>query len=136
MRVVLRCVIGLCLLGSVSEAKAFEYNPLNWDWSLNWRVDPPRWGWTRESPLKWGFNQDSIKGNDTGGIIAWTPENEPQAKAWATAFCKQYNKYPRITGVQRQLGNYISFNCLWTPYVARYALPEVRLRGEAPVLTK
>jgi len=31
--------------------------------------------------------------------------------------------------VTRRYGDYISFNCLWSPYVARYDLPAVPTRS-------
>jgi len=68
-------------------------------------------------------------GNDTGGIIPWSCENEAIAPRAAGAFCAQYRKYARITGVTRRYGDYISFNCLWSPYVARYDLPAVPTRS-------
>jgi hypothetical protein len=67
-------------------------------------------------------------GNDTGGIIPWSCENEAVAPQAAGAFCAQYRKYARITSVTRRYGDYISFNCLWSPYVARYDLPAVPTR--------
>ena len=67
-------------------------------------------------------------GNDTGGIIPWSCENEAVAQHAAGAFCAQYRKYARITSVTRRYGDYISFNCLWSPYVARYDLPAVPTR--------
>jgi hypothetical protein len=78
------------------------------------------------SGLQW-HSQPNIKGNDTGGIIAWSPDNELRARDLADAFCKDYGKYPRITGVHRQFGDYISFNCVWNPTVARFALPAMPL---------
>ena len=68
-------------------------------------------------------------GNDTGGIIAWSPQAENGARADAAAHCAGYGKFARITGIRRQYGNYISFNCLWRPGIARYSLPEVRTRA-------
>ena len=67
-------------------------------------------------------------GNDTGGIIAWSLPAELAARDVATAHCAGYGKFARITGVRRQYGNYISFNCLWHPRIARTSLPEVRTR--------
>ncbi len=67
-------------------------------------------------------------GNDTGGIISWSCENEAMAPQIAAAFCARWDKYPRITSVHRQYGDYIAFQCLWTPHIARYALPAVRTR--------
>jgi hypothetical protein len=67
-------------------------------------------------------------GNDTGGIIPWSCENEAIAPQAAAGYCARFNKYARITGVNRQYGDYISFNCLWSPYVDRYARPAVAMR--------
>lgn len=74
-------------------------------------------------------------GNDTGGIIPWSPAAESVARESAAAHCGGYGKFARITGVRRQYGNYISFNCLWHPNVARVAIPEVRTRIYRPVST-
>ena len=67
-------------------------------------------------------------GNDTGGIIPWSCENEALAPRAAAGHCARFNKYARITGVTPQYGAYISFNCLWSPYVDRYARPAVATR--------
>jgi hypothetical protein len=72
--------------------------------------------------------QAQIKGNDTGGIMPWSCETELHAPEWTAQFCAGYGKYSRITSVHREYGEYIAFNCLWTPYVAPYALPAVRTR--------
>ena len=68
-------------------------------------------------------------GNDTGGIIPWSCENEAMAPQITAAYCARWDKYPRITSVHRQYGDYIAFNCLWSPYAAPYALPAVRTRA-------
>jgi hypothetical protein len=69
------------------------------------------------------------RGNDTGGIISWSCENEADAPEIAGAYCAGWNKYARITSVHRQYGDYIAFNCLWRPDIARYQLPVVRTRS-------
>ena len=92
----------------------------------------------------WFFGPQRLvwHGNDTGGIIPWSCENEASAQAAAAAYCAQWHKYSRITGVNRQYGDYISFNCLWTPNIGRTDLPAVPTRtaacpGEPPrILTK
>jgi len=56
-----------------------------------------------------------VTGNDTGGIIPWTPENERDAPALAQAHCARYNKYARATSIVRQPGYYIGFECVWSP---------------------
>jgi hypothetical protein len=68
-------------------------------------------------------------GNDTGGIISWSCEAEALAPAIAAEYCARWDKYPRITSVHRQYGDYIAFRCLWSPYVDRYSLPAVATRN-------
>ena len=68
-------------------------------------------------------------GNDTGGIIPWSCENEAMAPQIAAAYCARWDKYHRITSVHRQYGDFIAFSCLWSPYVNPYALPAVRTRA-------
>jgi hypothetical protein len=88
----------------------------------------------------WLFNGPVWHGNDTGGIIPWSCENEAVAHQAAAGFCARFNKYARITGVGRQYGDYISFNCLWAPDVDRFAKPPEATRsvcrGEPRLLTK
>jgi hypothetical protein len=50
-------------------------------------------------------------GNDTGGIIPWSPFAEANRLEIAAAHCVAYYKYPRITSVHRQYGDYIGFRC-------------------------
>lgn len=69
------------------------------------------------------------RGNDTGGIIPWSCENEAAAHAIAAAHCGYYGKYQRISSVHRQYGDYIAFNCLWNPRQAQFALPAVPTRS-------
>jgi hypothetical protein len=58
-----------------------------------------------------------VTGNDTGGIIPWSPANEAHASALAAAHCARYNKYARPTSIVRQYGYYIGFECVWSPLV-------------------
>jgi hypothetical protein len=55
------------------------------------------------------------KGNDTGGIIPWSPEAERNALNIAQANCSQFNKYAVITSVHRVYGDYIAYVCWWHP---------------------
>lgn len=68
-------------------------------------------------------------GNDTGGIIPWSCENEAAAHRIAAVFCARWEKFHRITSVHRRYGDYIGFNCLWAPYKNPYALPAVGTRA-------
>ena len=80
--------------------------------------------------LSWTATAEAqvYEGNDTGGIIPWSCENEAMAQEIAGIYCARWNKYHRITSVNRQYGHYIGFNCLWAPHINRFALPEVRTR--------
>jgi hypothetical protein len=53
-----------------------------------------------------------INGNDTGGIIPWSPENARAARELAAKHCAYYGKVARITGTAHRFGDYISFACL------------------------
>jgi hypothetical protein len=75
--------------------------------------------------------QPYLKGNDTGGIIAWSCEAELMAHQIAGEHCAWYGKYHRITSVHRLDGDYIAFQCLWNPRIARFAIPAVRTRTAA-----
>jgi hypothetical protein len=54
-------------------------------------------------------------GNDTGGIIPWSPVTERSRVAIASDHCARYFKSARITSVHRQYGDYIGFHCLFGP---------------------
>ena len=83
-----------------------------------------------------------VTGNDTGGIIPWSCENEAMAQQAAAAYCARWDKYHRITSVHRQYGDFIAFSCLWSPYINPYALPAVPTRYSCyyppvcPLITK
>jgi hypothetical protein len=62
------------------------------------------------------------KGNDTGGIIPWSPENEANAPAIAEANCGWYNKFAVAVSIRREYGHYITYRCVWDPpYLSRRA---------------
>ena len=52
-----------------------------------------------------------LTGNDTGGIISWSRENQCAARHLAAAHCGQYGKVARITSVIPRYGYYIGFAC-------------------------
>jgi hypothetical protein len=54
-----------------------------------------------------------ITGNDTGGIMPWTPDSELNALDLAQAHCARFNNYAVITSVHREYGDYIAFSCQW-----------------------
>lgn len=51
------------------------------------------------------------KGNDTGGIIPWSPEAESTALGFAESNCRGYGKKAFITSVRRIYGDYIAYEC-------------------------
>jgi hypothetical protein len=53
------------------------------------------------------------KGNDTGGIIPWSPAAELTAMDTAQGDCGRYNKRAVITTVTRNYGDYIVYDCRW-----------------------
>ena len=52
-----------------------------------------------------------LTGNDSGGIIPWTPENQAVARDWAMQHCWYYGKVARIEAIHARYGEYISFTC-------------------------
>ena len=60
------------------------------------------------APVQAGYE---FKGNDTGGIISWSPEAELTAGQRAGSHCAMYNKVAVITSVHRVYGDYIGFIC-------------------------
>jgi len=54
-----------------------------------------------------------FKGNDTGGIIAWSYAQQTDARQLATDHCARYGKAVKPLAVQPYYGGYISFACVW-----------------------
>jgi hypothetical protein len=59
-----------------------------------------------------------IKGNDTGGIIAYALAAEIDVRQRAVDHCAYYGKVVKFLAVDPQYGGYISFACRWVPYGA------------------
>jgi hypothetical protein len=71
-----------------------------------------------------------VNGNDTGGIIPWSPENEKLAFHISDAHCALYNKQARVTSVYAQPGHYIGFACAFPRgYIVREQERVLRVRG-------
>jgi hypothetical protein len=62
-----------------------------------------------------------FKGNDTGGIIPWSPDNERMAGEIAQDDCGLYGKYAVITTIHRTYGDYISYECRFDRRRRRHA---------------
>lgn len=59
-----------------------------------------------------------FKGNDTGGIIAYSLATQMDARQMAVDHCASYGKVVKFLGVQANYGGYVSFACRWVPYGA------------------
>jgi hypothetical protein len=59
-----------------------------------------------------------FKGNDTGGIIAFSMVAQADVRALAIDHCARYGKVVKFLAVQPVEGGYISFSCRWLPYGA------------------
>ena len=57
-----------------------------------------------------------VKGNDTGGIIAYTVAQQSDARQIAVDHCARYGKVAKFLAIDPQPGGYISFSCRWVPY--------------------
>ena len=57
-----------------------------------------------------------FKGNDTGGIIAYSLATQVDARQLAVDHCAYYGKVVKFLAVDPQYGGYISFSCRWVPY--------------------
>ena len=57
-----------------------------------------------------------FKGNDTGGIIAYSLARQVDARQLAVDHCAYYGKVAKFLGVDAQYGGYVSFACRWVPY--------------------
>jgi hypothetical protein len=61
----------------------------------------------------------ALKGNDTGGIIAYSLARQVDARQIAVDHCASYGKVVKFLAVDAHYGGYISFACRWVPYGAR-----------------
>ena len=59
------------------------------------------------------FDVPPFKGNDTGGIIAWTLAQQLDARKLATDHCASYGKLVKRLATQPYYGGYVSFACVW-----------------------
>jgi len=58
----------------------------------------------------------SFKGNDTGGIIAYSLMAQTDIRSLAIDHCASYGKVVKFLAVEPHDGGYISFACRWVPY--------------------
>jgi len=58
-----------------------------------------------------------LTGNDTGGIIPYSPAVEPIYRDMAAAHCARWGRLSHVTSVHRKYGDYISFVCIDKPWM-------------------
>ncbi len=58
-----------------------------------------------------------ITGNDTGGIIPYSPDLEGVYRQIAADYCARWGRLSQVTSVHRHYGDYISFACIDKPWV-------------------
>jgi hypothetical protein len=58
-----------------------------------------------------------ITGNDTGGIIHYSPELEGVYAQMAQDYCARWQRLSKVTSVHRVYGDYISFVCIDKPWM-------------------
>jgi hypothetical protein len=58
-----------------------------------------------------------LTGNDTGGIIAYSPAIEHLYREMAAAHCARWGRLAHITSVHRRYGDYIGFVCIDKPWM-------------------
>jgi hypothetical protein len=58
-----------------------------------------------------------ITGNDTGGIIPYSPTIKSTYRQIAAEYCARRNRLSHVTSVHRIYGDYISFVCIDRPHM-------------------
>jgi hypothetical protein len=58
-----------------------------------------------------------ITGNDTGGIIPYSPDLEGAYQQIAQDYCARWHRLSKVTSVHRVYGDYISFVCIDKPWM-------------------
>ena len=69
------------------------------------------------------------KGNDTGGVIPWSVENESNMMLIANNNCGMFQKYAVITTIHRVYGDFITYDCRFGPPRERSVGPSRADRG-------
>jgi hypothetical protein len=58
-----------------------------------------------------------VTGNDTGGIIPYSPAITSTYRQIAAEYCARWSRLSHVTSVHRKYGDYISFVCIDRPRV-------------------
>jgi hypothetical protein len=58
-----------------------------------------------------------VTGNNTGGIIPYSPAIERHYRDIAAYHCARWGRLAHVTSVSRRYGDYVSFVCIDKPWV-------------------
>jgi hypothetical protein len=71
--------------------------------------------------LAWGSGfagpGPGVTGNDTGGIFPYSPAIEDAYQQIADSHCARWGRLAKVTSINRQYGDYVSFVCYDRPGV-------------------
>jgi hypothetical protein len=58
-----------------------------------------------------------VTGNNTGGIIPYSPDLEGIYRQIASDYCASWGRLSHVTSVHRRYGDFISFVCIDKPWM-------------------
>jgi hypothetical protein len=69
-----------------------------------------------QGPGPW-FGHEWVWGNDTGGILPYSPEVRGVYRQMAAEHCARWHRLSHVTSVHPRYGDYITFVCMDRPGV-------------------
>jgi hypothetical protein len=69
-----------------------------------------------QGPGPW-FGREWVWGNDTGGILPYSPDVRGVYRQMAAEYCARWRRLSHITSVHPKYGDYIAFVCIDRPSV-------------------
>ena len=57
----------------------------------------------------------AVTGNDTGGILPYSPDVQPIYHQIAGDFCARWGRFAKVTSIHRVYGEYVGFVCYDRP---------------------
>ena len=64
-----------------------------------------------QGPGPW-FGSEWVWGNDTGGILPYSPEIRGVYRQTAAEHCARWHRLPGLTSVHPRYGDYVTFVCM------------------------
>ena len=69
-----------------------------------------------QGPGPW-FGHEWVWGNDTGGILPYSPEVRGVYRQMAAEYCARWHRLSHVTSMHPKYGDYIAFVCIDRPGV-------------------